>query len=162
MPIPVDRISSYFTITAYHSDFRFVERDGEFFPDQKLTQIPVVPCKDLPPAVDHALYSYWQSDKKAVLMKKSNGYCLNPPKDLFFVQGKPTEERFAMVGVYVLPCSQATGCAPASEVTQMNINIVEIETKESAKPSKKWLDMAKTSLARRHIRSELGLPAVGK
>ena len=32
---------------------------------------------------------------------------------------------------------------------------VEIETKPSAKPSRKWVDMAKTSLAKRHIRSTL-------
>lgn len=43
-----------------------------------------------------------------------------------------------------------------------NGDIVEIDTKESAKPSKKWLDIAKTSLARRHIRSELGLPGLQK
>ncbi len=48
------------------------------------------------------------------------------------------------------------------ETELKNGDIVEIDTKESAKPSKKWLDIAKTSLARRHIRSELGLPAVGK
>jgi len=39
-----------------------------------------------------------------------------------------------------------------------NGDIVEVETKKSAKPSKKWLDIAKTSVAKRHIRSELGLP----
>lgn len=39
-----------------------------------------------------------------------------------------------------------------------NGDIVEIETKKNAKPSKKWLDIAKTSIAKRHIRSELGLP----
>ncbi len=39
-----------------------------------------------------------------------------------------------------------------------NGNIVEVETKKSAKPSKKWLDIARTSVAKRHIRAELGLP----
>ncbi|HET8580872.1 MAG TPA: HD domain-containing protein [Candidatus Paceibacterota bacterium] len=38
-----------------------------------------------------------------------------------------------------------------------NGDIVEIITKPSAKPTTKWLEMAKTSLARRHIKSELGL-----
>jgi guanosine-3',5'-bis(diphosphate) 3'-pyrophosphohydrolase len=38
-----------------------------------------------------------------------------------------------------------------------NGDIVEIDTKKNAKPSKKWLDMTKTSVAKRHIRSELGL-----
>lgn len=33
-----------------------------------------------------------------------------------------------------------------------NGDIVEIQTKKNAKPSKKWLDFAKTTLARRHIR----------
>jgi guanosine-3',5'-bis(diphosphate) 3'-pyrophosphohydrolase len=44
------------------------------------------------------------------------------------------------------------------ETELKNGDIVEIDTKDSAKPSKKWLDIAKTSLARRHIRGELGLP----
>lgn len=39
-----------------------------------------------------------------------------------------------------------------------NGNLVEVETRTSAKPSKKWLDIAITSVAKRHIRSELGLP----
>lgn len=33
-----------------------------------------------------------------------------------------------------------------------NGDIVEIQTKKNSKPSKKWLDFAKTTLARRHIR----------
>lgn len=36
-----------------------------------------------------------------------------------------------------------------------NGDIVEIQTKKNAKPSKKWLDFAKTTLARRHIRNSL-------
>jgi GTP pyrophosphokinase len=37
-----------------------------------------------------------------------------------------------------------------------NGNIVEVVTKKSAKPSKKWLTYAKTAGAKHHIRSELG------
>lgn len=36
-----------------------------------------------------------------------------------------------------------------------NGDIVEIETKKSAKPTKKWLDFTKTSVAKRHIRATL-------
>lgn len=36
-----------------------------------------------------------------------------------------------------------------------NGDIVEIETKKNAKPTKKWIDFAKTSVAKRHIRSTL-------
>lgn len=43
-----------------------------------------------------------------------------------------------------------------------NGDIVEIETKKNAKPSKKWLDITKTSLAKRHIRGALGLPSIHK
>ncbi len=38
-----------------------------------------------------------------------------------------------------------------------NGDIVEIETRKSAAPTKRWLDFAKTSLARRRIRNALGL-----
>lgn len=37
-----------------------------------------------------------------------------------------------------------------------NGDMVEIITKSSAKPSRKWLDMAKTSMAKKHIRIALG------
>lgn len=36
-----------------------------------------------------------------------------------------------------------------------NGDIVEIETRKTAKPTRKWLDMVKTTLAKRHIRSAL-------
>jgi GTP pyrophosphokinase len=36
-----------------------------------------------------------------------------------------------------------------------NGDIVEVENKQSAKPTKKWLDMTKTTLAKRHIRAIL-------
>jgi GTP diphosphokinase / guanosine-3',5'-bis(diphosphate) 3'-diphosphatase len=36
-----------------------------------------------------------------------------------------------------------------------NGDMVDVETKKSAKPTKKWLDFAKTSVAKRHIRSTL-------
>lgn len=36
-----------------------------------------------------------------------------------------------------------------------NGDIVEIETRKSAKPTRKWLDMARTTLAKRHIRAAL-------
>ena len=39
--------------------------------------------------------------------------------------------------------------------TLKNGDIVEIETRKSAHPSAKWLDIAKTSVARRHIRNVL-------
>jgi GTP pyrophosphokinase len=36
-----------------------------------------------------------------------------------------------------------------------NGDIVEIQTKKNAHPKQKWLDFAKTTLARRHIRNAL-------
>lgn len=41
------------------------------------------------------------------------------------------------------------------ETKLKNGDIVEIETREKATPSRKWLDYAKTTIARRHIRSYL-------
>ena len=40
--------------------------------------------------------------------------------------------------------------------TLKNGDIVEILTKENAKPSTKWLDIAKTTMAKKHIRNLLG------
>jgi GTP pyrophosphokinase len=40
-----------------------------------------------------------------------------------------------------------------------NGDVVEILKKDSARPTKKWLEYVKTSMARRHIRSALDLPA---
>jgi len=36
-----------------------------------------------------------------------------------------------------------------------NGDVVEIITKPSAKPSRKWLDIAKTNMAKKHIRTAL-------
>ena len=41
-----------------------------------------------------------------------------------------------------------------------NGDIVEVENRKSAKPSKKWLDIAKTTLAKRHIKSALEKQAI--
>lgn len=41
-----------------------------------------------------------------------------------------------------------------------NGDIVEIMTRDAARPTQKWLDMAKTTMARRHIRAALDVAAV--
>ncbi len=38
----------------------------------------------------------------------------------------------------------------------VNGDVVEIVTKKSAKPTAKWLEIAKTANAKRHIRSVIG------
>ena len=43
-----------------------------------------------------------------------------------------------------------------------NGDVVEIVRREAAHPSVKWLDIARTSLARRHIRAALGMTEPGK
>lgn len=43
-----------------------------------------------------------------------------------------------------------------------NGEVVEILRRDSAHPSPKWLDIARTSLARRHIRASLGMTEAGK
>jgi GTP pyrophosphokinase len=56
--------------------------------------------------------------------------------------------------------SHASGAKVNSKLVALdtelkNGDIVEIETKKAARPSRKWLDFAKTSLAKRHIKSAL-------
>ncbi|MGB3921893.1 MAG: RelA/SpoT family protein [Minisyncoccia bacterium] len=52
--------------------------------------------------------------------------------------------------------AKVNGKLVSLETKLENGDIVHIETKEGAKPNRKWLDMAKTTLARRHIRHRLG------
>lgn len=49
--------------------------------------------------------------------------------------------------------AKVNGKMVSLETVLHNGDIVEIQTKKSAHPSKKWLDFAKTTLARRHIRN---------
>ncbi len=58
------------------------------------------------------------------------------------------------IGDHVAGAKVNGNMAPLDTVLH-NGDIVEIQTKKNAKPSKKWLDFAKTTLARRHIRHAL-------
>jgi GTP pyrophosphokinase len=51
--------------------------------------------------------------------------------------------------------AKVNGKMVSLETVLHNGDIVEIQTKKSAHPTKKWLDFAKTTLARRHIRNSL-------
>lgn len=53
--------------------------------------------------------------------------------------------------------SKVNGKLVSFETPLSNGDIVEIIRKDSAHPSPKWLDIVRTSLARRHIRSALGM-----
>ncbi|MEX0919133.1 MAG: TGS domain-containing protein, partial [Parcubacteria group bacterium] len=51
--------------------------------------------------------------------------------------------------------AKVNGKLVALDSSLKNGDIVEIMNKENAKPNRKWLEIAKTSTARRHIRHEL-------
>jgi GTP pyrophosphokinase len=51
--------------------------------------------------------------------------------------------------------AKVNGKLVALDTTLKNGDIVEILVKENAKPSQKWLDLAKTTLAKKHIKSAL-------
>ncbi len=57
--------------------------------------------------------------------------------------------------------AKVNGKLVALDTTLHNGDIVEIQTKKSAHPTKKWLDSARTTLARRHIRLALEREAKG-
>ncbi|MBI2065565.1 MAG: bifunctional (p)ppGpp synthetase/guanosine-3',5'-bis(diphosphate) 3'-pyrophosphohydrolase [Candidatus Zambryskibacteria bacterium] len=52
--------------------------------------------------------------------------------------------------------AKVNGKLVSLETKLHNGDIVDIMTNENAKPNRKWLDIAKTSMARRHIRHALG------
>ena len=51
--------------------------------------------------------------------------------------------------------SKVNGKMVSLDTVLVNGDIVQIETKKTNKPTQKWLEFAKTSLARRHIRQVL-------
>lgn len=51
--------------------------------------------------------------------------------------------------------AKVNGKLVALDTTLHNGDIVEIQTKKGSRPTKKWLDIARTTLARRHIRLSL-------
>ncbi|MFA5998023.1 MAG: HD domain-containing protein [Candidatus Paceibacterota bacterium] len=58
--------------------------------------------------------------------------------------------------------AKVNGKLVSFETTLGNGDVVEIVRRDSAHPSPKWLDFARTSLARRHIRSALGMTEPNK
>jgi GTP pyrophosphokinase len=52
--------------------------------------------------------------------------------------------------------AKVNGKLAALDTKLKNGDIVEIVTKDSVKPNRKWIDMAKTTMAKRHIRHALG------
>jgi GTP diphosphokinase / guanosine-3',5'-bis(diphosphate) 3'-diphosphatase len=56
---------------------------------------------------------------------------------------------------------KVNGKMASFETVLRNGDIVEVLKRDSAHPTTKWLDIARTSLARRHIRSELEVPERG-
>ena len=55
----------------------------------------------------------------------------------------------------VLVGAMVNGKMASLDTKLKNGDIVEILTKEKSKPSRKWLNSAKTTLAKRHIRGAL-------
>ncbi len=51
--------------------------------------------------------------------------------------------------------AKVNGKLVALDTPLKNADIVEIQTKKSAKPNRKWIDYAKTTMAKRHIRQAL-------
>ena len=51
--------------------------------------------------------------------------------------------------------AKVNGKLVSLDTTLHNGDIVEIQTKKSSAPKQKWLDFARTTLARRHIRNAL-------
>jgi GTP pyrophosphokinase len=57
--------------------------------------------------------------------------------------------------------AKVNGKLATLNVTLNNGDIVEIQTRKTASPKQKWLDFAKTTLARRHIRQAIDKEKVG-
>jgi GTP pyrophosphokinase len=85
-------------------------------------------------------------------------FIFTPKGDVVDLPGKSTPIDFAYaihsdIGNHVNG-AKVNGKMVTLDTELKNMDIVEIITKESAKPSTKWLDHVKTNLAKRHIRFE--------
>lgn len=57
--------------------------------------------------------------------------------------------------------AKVNGKMVAFDTPLRNGDVVEVITRESVRPTRKWLDMAKTTLAKKHIRAALEVPERG-
>lgn len=87
--------------------------------------------------------------KNRVFVYTPNGDVLDLPED-----SSPIDFAYAIhsnIGNHVSG-AKVNGKLVSIETKLQNGDIVEIETKESASPKRKWLEYAKTTMAKRHIR----------
>lgn len=90
--------------------------------------------------------------KNRVFVYTPNGDVIDLPED-----SSPIDFAYAIhsnIGDHVAS-AKVNGKLVSIETKLQNGDIVEIETKESASPKRKWLDFTKTTLAKRHIRTYL-------
>ena len=70
--------------------------------------------------------------------------------------------RYTAISVIHVQGAKVNGKLVSFETQLGNGDIVEIIRRDSCTPSPKWLDIVRTSLARRHIRAALGLTEPAK
>ena len=125
--IPRELVPKYgfFVAVMYH--FKVVNNSGKTELIQSLEQIPMVPCDQLPPEVDDALYGTWNRSPNSLYLKQSFSFCVNPNKEAFDIIGKPNDANFRWFTIMFLPCTLPAGCATEEELSRIYVNIPEMK-----------------------------------
>ena len=104
--------------------------------------------------------NYFESyDKARIRHFANNVYAFTPKGDVVDLplNSSPIDFAYAIhsgIGDHVFG-AKVNGKLVSLDTVLHNGDIVEIQTKKNAQPKQKWLDFAKTTIARRHIRNAL-------
>ena len=122
-PIPRNKVPRYGSFVSALFSYSFTTENGAVRLIETKKFIPMIPCDQLSPEVDNALFKDWKSLGVAQNIKQTYGYCVSPEKDSFVVHGKPNDRDFTWFAVMFVPCSLPTGCASDEEVASLYLNI---------------------------------------
>ena len=125
--VPREQVSrfGFFVAVMYH--FKVLQTASGSQLVQTLEQMPMVPCDQLSPEVDDALYGAWNKSPNSRYLKQTFSFCVDPKPEAFDIVGKPNDADFRWFTVMFLPCTLASGCATEEELSRIYVNVPEMK-----------------------------------
>ena len=122
--IPASQMSRYFTTFIQKTTYTAVvlSNNGELSYEADSINFYFVPCSSLSEK-EKSKFSFAKND--TFIDKVWDKYALCPQTNsTLSIAGKPSDDIFESVSVYVKPCSLESGCASFEELSQANVQIL--------------------------------------